>query len=184
MMELKESIILNDGRTALTVCDDPQLGTWGIYNTTTIEAPVYIGESQIETESIGAFTFINMRSVKHTKNSCSIDAQRIGRFVMIAHDVTCGLAGHPVDFISPHLLFRYDSKTSYAKDFITKHDLLHEAKIREKYKSKCKSKALPIIGNDVWIGFGATILNGITIGDGTIIAAGAVVTKDVPPIQL
>lgn len=37
------------------------------------------------------------------------------------------------------------------------------------------------IGNDVWIGMGASILYGITIGDGATIAAGAVVTKDVPP---
>ncbi|MCL1949729.1 MAG: CatB-related O-acetyltransferase [Turicibacter sp.] len=37
------------------------------------------------------------------------------------------------------------------------------------------------IGNDVWIGFEAVILSGVTIGDGAIIAARAVVTKDVPP---
>ncbi len=36
------------------------------------------------------------------------------------------------------------------------------------------------IGNHVWIGIRATILKGVTIGDGAIIAAGAVVTKDVP----
>lgn len=36
-----------------------------------------------------------------------------------------------------------------------------------------------IIGNNVWIGFGAQIMSGITIEDGAIIAAGAVVTKDV-----
>nr|WP_289662496.1 acyltransferase [Flavobacterium panacagri] len=35
------------------------------------------------------------------------------------------------------------------------------------------------IGNDVWIGYGSTILQGVTIGDGAIIAAGSVVTKDV-----
>lgn len=35
------------------------------------------------------------------------------------------------------------------------------------------------IGNDVWIGSNATVLPGVTIGDGAIIAAGAVVTKDV-----
>ena len=38
-----------------------------------------------------------------------------------------------------------------------------------------------IIGRDVWIGYGAVILPGITIGDGAIIAAGAFVTKDVKP---
>lgn len=38
------------------------------------------------------------------------------------------------------------------------------------------------IGNDVWIGDKATILPGVSIGDGAIIAANAVVTKDVPPM--
>lgn len=37
------------------------------------------------------------------------------------------------------------------------------------------------IGNDVWIGYGATLIGGISIGDGAIIGAGAVVIKDVPP---
>lgn len=37
-----------------------------------------------------------------------------------------------------------------------------------------------IIGSNVWIGTGATILKGVHIGDGVVIAAGAVVTKDIP----
>lgn len=37
-----------------------------------------------------------------------------------------------------------------------------------------------IIGKHVWIGQGATILKGVTIGDGSVVAAGAVVTKDIP----
>lgn len=37
-----------------------------------------------------------------------------------------------------------------------------------------------IIGNDVWIGYGAQIMSGVTIGDGAVIAAGSIVTKDVP----
>lgn len=36
------------------------------------------------------------------------------------------------------------------------------------------------IGNDVWLGFRSIILSGVTIGDGAVIGAGAVVTKDVP----
>ena len=38
-----------------------------------------------------------------------------------------------------------------------------------------------VIGNDVWIGYEAVILSGVTIGDGAIICTRAVVTKDVPP---
>ena len=38
-----------------------------------------------------------------------------------------------------------------------------------------------VIGSDVWIGYEAVILSGVTVGDGAIIGARAVVTKDVPP---
>ncbi|WP_338538504.1 CatB-related O-acetyltransferase [Janibacter terrae] len=41
-----------------------------------------------------------------------------------------------------------------------------------------------IIGRDVWIGFAAIILRGVTIGDGSIIAAGSCVTRDVPPFEI
>ena len=41
-----------------------------------------------------------------------------------------------------------------------------------------------VIGNDVWIGYEAVVMSGVTIGDGAIIAARAVVTKDVPPYTI
>lgn len=41
-----------------------------------------------------------------------------------------------------------------------------------------------IIGNDVWIGYEAVILSGVTIGDGSIIGTRAVVTKDIPPYTI
>lgn len=41
-----------------------------------------------------------------------------------------------------------------------------------------------IIGNDVWIGYEAVILSGVTIGDGAIIGTRAVVTKDIPPYTI
>nr|WP_312905610.1 DapH/DapD/GlmU-related protein [Stutzerimonas nitrititolerans] len=37
-----------------------------------------------------------------------------------------------------------------------------------------------VIGRDVWVGHGAIIINGVSVGDGAIVAAGSVVTKDVP----
>lgn len=41
-----------------------------------------------------------------------------------------------------------------------------------------------VVGNDVWIGYEAVILAGVTIGDGAIVGARAVVTKDVPPYTI
>ena len=48
-----------------------------------------------------------------------------------------------------------------------------------------KSVATPIIiGDHVWIGMNVTVLKGVTIGDGAVVAAGSMVTKDVPPHSL
>lgn len=41
-----------------------------------------------------------------------------------------------------------------------------------------------VVGNDVWIGYGATIMPGVTVGDGAIIASKSVVTKDVEPFAV
>lgn len=46
------------------------------------------------------------------------------------------------------------------------------------------SKGDIVVGDDVWIGYGATILSGVHIGQGAIIAAGAVVSKDVEPYAI
>lgn len=54
------------------------------------------------------------------------------------------------------------------------HDLLPQNNRKNHYA--------PIkIGNHVWIGSNATVLSGVTIGEWAVVAAGAVVTKDVPP---
>ena len=38
-----------------------------------------------------------------------------------------------------------------------------------------------VIGNDVWLGTGAVVMQGVNIGDGAVVAAGSLVTKDIPP---
>lgn len=59
------------------------------------------------------------------------------------------------------------------------------------YKAKCLrlgdeafSKGDIVVGDDVWIGYGATIMSGTHIGQGAVVAAGAVVTRDVPPYAI
>jgi virginiamycin A acetyltransferase len=54
----------------------------------------------------------------------------------------------------------------------------------DKYGTDAISKGPITIGNDVWIGTQSTILTGVTIGNGAIIAANSVVSKDVPPYAI
>lgn len=47
-----------------------------------------------------------------------------------------------------------------------------------------KEELLTVVEDDAWIGFGATIIAGVRIGEGAVVAANAVVTKDVPPYAI
>lgn len=62
--------------------------------------------------------------------------------------------------------------------YTTGHDIMPEHRHEAGWASQI------YIGNNVWIGGGSTILPGVTIGDGAIIAAAAVVTKDVPADEI
>jgi virginiamycin A acetyltransferase len=93
----------------------------------------------------------------------------IGKFCMIASNVTFIMNGanHLTQSISsfPFAIFGEDWKDAMSgKTYPTKGDT--------------------IIGNDVWIGFNATIMPGVKIGDGAIIAANATVVKDVEPYSI
>jgi len=93
----------------------------------------------------------------------------IGKFCQIASGVTFIMNGanHLQDGIStfPFAIFGEDCKDAMAgKTYPTKGDT--------------------IIGNDVWIGYDATIMPGVKIGDGAIIGGKSVVTKDVEPYSV
>jgi virginiamycin A acetyltransferase len=93
----------------------------------------------------------------------------IGKFCMIASDVTFIMNG------ANHLT---DAITTYP--FAIFGGSWQDAMEGKMYPYKGDT----IIGNDVWIGYKATIMAGVTIGDGAIIAAHSVVTKDVEPYSI
>ncbi len=93
----------------------------------------------------------------------------IGKFCMIASDVTFIMNGanHLSDAISSYPFAVFGGDWSHAMD-------------GKSYPMKGDT----IVGNDVWIGYGATIMPGLTVGDGAIIATKSVVTKDVEPYTI
>ena len=94
----------------------------------------------------------------------------IGKFCSIANDVMIGLGSHPTDLFSTSPLF-YRKRNTFKIDFAS------ENLDFEEY-------AETIIENDVWIGARATVLDGVKIQNGAIVAAGALVTSDVPPYAI
>ena len=121
-----------------------------------------IGKNSFFSGSLGFGSYIG--------NNCSITAE-IGRYCSIASDVTFILGKHPTrEFVSTHPAF-FSTKRQAGFTYVNE-DIFSEDSLI------CK------VGNDVWIGSGAKILPGVKIGDGAIIAAGAVVTKDVEPYSI
>jgi len=93
----------------------------------------------------------------------------IGKFCMIASDVTFIMNGanHLTDAVSAYPFAIFGGDWSGAMD-------------GKSYPTKGDTN----VGNDVWLGYGATIMPGVTIGDGAIVATKSVVTSDVPPYAI
>lgn len=119
--------------------------------------------SRLRDSELGDFSYV-------ARNS-QIYNTKIGKFTCIGPNVSTGMGAHPSsEFVSSHPLF-YSTLGQSAGLVIVDKNLFEEFPSTE-------------IGNDVWIGNNAIIKYGVKIGDGAIIGAGAVVTKDVDPYSI
>jgi acetyltransferase-like isoleucine patch superfamily enzyme len=108
---------------------------------------------------IGKYSYINSGSY--------IASGEIGNYCSIAYNCQIGMYEHPVNYIStsPYI---YGGARKSVLDLNLWEEIFNP----------------PIIGNDVWIGSNTIIMQGVKIGDGAIVAAGAVVTKEVHPYTI
>jgi len=119
-------------------------------------------EVSLNEVTLGDFTYI--------AGNTSISRTIIGKFCSIGPNCKIGLGKHPTkDFVSTHPIF-----------FST----LKQAQITFADKNYFEEFAYIEIGNDVWLGANVIVVDGIKIGDGAIVAAGSVVTKDIPPYAI
>lgn len=114
----------------------------------------------LEIVEVGKYSYGELNIVTFSSNTKLL----IGDFVSIAQNVFFLLdVEHPINYIST---FPWKVK-------------MLSSKIPETF-----SKGNIVIEDDVWIGFGSIILSGVHIGRGAIVAAGSVVTKDVPSYSI
>lgn len=89
----------------------------------------------------------------------------VGRFTCIGPHFLCGYGDHPTNFVTTSPVF-YSTRRQCGVSFAE--------------TSRYDEKRQTTVGNDVWIGARVFVRDGVTIGSGALIAAGAVVTNDVP----
>jgi hypothetical protein len=130
----------------------------------TLGAWTQIGaEASIVETTVGDYTYM----VDHT----SVIYAEIGRFCSIASHVRINPGNHPMHRATQHhMTYR---RVAYGFGDVDDLDFF-----------QWRREARVIVGHDVWMGHAAIVLPGVTIGDGAVIAAGAVVSKDVPPYTI
>lgn len=103
----------------------------------------------------------------YTADNTIVLNSEIGKFCSISWGVSIGPEDHD-----------YKRLTSHSFLYSTKSFQLTPHKHYSPFERPCS------IGNDVWVGCNATILRGVTIGDGAVVGANSLVNKDVPPYAI
>ncbi|MEA3315922.1 MAG: CatB-related O-acetyltransferase [Campylobacterota bacterium] len=133
------------------------------------------GEVKVfEVDSLGAFTYINGGSF--------YDVKSIGRYCSIAFGCFTSPAEHPSTFLSTSpFQYSYDNRWPTSNIWNSYREKNKESfPIMLRLRTEATKKESVVIKNDVWIGQNVTILRGVSIGNGAILASNSVITKDVP----
>lgn len=101
------------------------------------------------------------------RNLDNRNIKRIGAFCSIAYGVMVVPNDHRIDWVTTSPIATLPEFSFVKKNYMDDYCPIEKRQV--------------VIGNDVWIGANAIIFEGVTIGDGAVIAAGSIVRKDVPP---
>ena len=134
----------------------------------TIKGPLYLNRNTQLGPNVTAGKYLGMNE------SCFIARAEIGAFCSIGARTAINPFNHPTEWLSIHE-FQYHPR-SY--DWVPEYR--HFRRLERTPDMFLRSK----IGNDVWMGHNVNVMGGITVGDGAVVAAGAVVTKPVPPYAI
>lgn len=124
----------------------------------------------IVNSQIGYATYIGENS--------KLNNSKIGRYCSIAEEVKIISGTHPTrKFVSTHPCF-FSTRKQAGFTFVKENIFPEKKAVEGSNGLSC------VIGNDVWLGANVIILEGIKVGDGVVVAAGAVVVKDLEPYYI
>jgi phosphonate metabolism protein (transferase hexapeptide repeat family) len=144
------------------------------------EQPLVHSTADVHDCTLGRYTEVGARTIllevemadySYIVNDGNVAYTKIGKFCSIAAMTRINPGNHPMHRASQaHFTYR---ASSYFPG---------EADDADFFEWRRTHRV--VIGNDVWIGHGAIVLPGHTVGDGAVIAAGSIVTKDVAPYAI
>lgn len=145
---------------------------------TLLEAPASIRKGIYDVDFIGAYSYLGGREtfIRHVST--------IGRFCSIASNIVSGQVEHPTDFLSASPVLTGFEEFGDLSQFYGANRTMVDKATNAIGNSMSNRIEKISIGNDVWIGEGVFIRRGVKIGDGAIVAARSVVTKDVAPYAI
>jgi acetyltransferase-like isoleucine patch superfamily enzyme len=134
----------------------------------TIRGPLFLNKnSQIGPDAvIGKYFGMN--------ENCFVARATVGAFCAIGARTAINPFNHPADWLSIHEFQYHPNSFDWVEEY---NDFERLARTPDMFQRVS-------IGNDVWTGHNVNVMAGINVGDGAIIAAGSVVTKDVPPFAI
>jgi acetyltransferase-like isoleucine patch superfamily enzyme len=106
--------------------------------------------------------------------SCFVARATVGAYCSIGARTSINPFNHPVDWLSIHEFQYHPNSFDWVEEYAVIRRLGRTPDMYEHVS----------IGNDVWMGHNANVMPGVSVGDGAVIAAGAVVTKTVPPYAI
>ena len=166
--ELVIDRIENSGDEPVTVREVIRLNSGARIIDSRVLGPVYLNRlSQIgPNATVGKYFGMNENSF--------VARATVGAFCAIGARTAINPFNHPVDWLSIHE-FQYHPRSF---DWVPEYnDFARLERTPDMFRHV-------VIGNDVWTGHNVNILPGVSVGDGAIIGAGSVVTKDLPPYAI
>lgn len=115
---------------------------------------------------MGAYSYMN-------EGGFLRDGSFVGRYCSIGRRVTIGAGMHAMHGLSTHPALARGSGPKYNREQLAQLAVPPRRDLR-----------FTVLGNDVWIGDGAVVVPGVTVGTGAVIGANSVVTRDVPPYAI